>query len=102
MKHESHFSLCSIQMSSSNLFAGISGLNLCGGSGWKDRVEVCVELLAATNTTGAELAVQGNQCSFGRYIFELKFTSPIPNEKKKRGIEEPDCAPLNGMFCMFV
>lgn len=57
-----------------------------------------MELLAATNTTGAEMAAQGNQCSFGRYIFELKFTSPIPNGKKKRGIEGPDCTPLNGML----
>lgn len=101
MKHESHSSLCSIQMPSSNLFAGISGLNLCGVSGWKDKVEVCVELLAATNTTQAEL-VQGDRCSFGKYVFELKFTSPIPNKKKKRGIEEPTCTPLNGTFYMFV
>jgi len=88
-----------------NQFLGISSLNLCDGSGWRDKVEVCGELLAAVNRTetpDAESVVQGNQCSFGRYIFELKFTSPIPNEKKKRGIEEPDCAPLNGMFCMFV
>ena len=83
---------------------GVSGLSLCDGAGWKERMEVCMELFAVPNRTitpDAEIVVQGNQCSFATLIFELKSTtSPSPPEKKRRGalLDEPlaTCAPLNG------
>ena len=89
-----------MQLPSNNTFVGVSGLNLCDGSEWIEKMEVCLELLAAFNRTGnSEVEkLQGNQCSFGKLVFELKSTEPLLSlELEKRGIaEEPTCTPLNG------
>jgi len=92
-----------MQLPSNNTFVGVSGLNLCDGSEWIEEMEVCLELLAAINRTGNPEVekLQGNQCSFGKLVFELKSTKPLLSveapELEKRGIvEEPTCTPLNG------
>ena len=69
-----------MQLQTTNMFVGFSALQMCSGRfGWKERVEVCMELFAAVNTTlnpEAESVIQGNQCSFGSVIFELKEPRP--------------------------
>ena len=90
-----------IQLPSANTFVGISGLILCDGSGWKERIEVCMELLAAVNRTEtprAESVLQGNQCSFASLVFELKSlgTPPLPVETKGGFPKRHTCKPLNG------
>ena len=75
------------QLPSENQWVGFSGLNMCGRSGWKDRVEVCLQLLAVVNKTEfpeAESQLQGKHCSFARAVFEK--TTPSP----------PTCRPLDG------
>ena len=93
-----------MQLPSENTFVGVSGLSLCDDAGWKERMEVCLELFETTNRTmtpDADLVVQDNQCSFATLIFELKSTTPpSPPEKKKRGFVLDEslatCTPLNG------
>ena len=93
-----------MQLPSNNTFVGVSGLNLRDGSGWIDEMEVCLELLAAIDGAGKPEVekLQGNQCSFGKLVFELKSTKPLqprrPPERSVRGVaEEPTCTPLDGM-----
>lgn len=90
-----------MQLPSNNTFVGVSGLNLCDGSRWIDEMEVCLELLAAIDGAGKPEVekLQGNQCSFGKLVFELKSTKPLePPERRVRGVaEEPTCTPLDGM-----
>lgn len=84
-------------MPSFNQFLGISGLNLCDGSGWRDKVEVCGELLAAVNRTetpDAESVAQGNQCSFGTFVIERVRAGPRPPP-------ETPCFPLSGMDSVY-
>ena len=95
-----------MQLPSENTFVGVSGLSLCDGAGWKERMEVCLELFETTNRTmtpDAQILVQGNQCSFATLIFELKSTtSPSSPEQKNRGFVLDEslstCTPLNGQI----
>lgn len=89
-----------MQLPSRNTFVGVSGLDLCDGSRWLEKIEVCLELLAAINRTEnpeGNSKLQGDQCSFGKLIFELKSTKPLPPPEKRGIVEEPTCTPLNGM-----
>ena len=92
-----------MQLPVGDKFIGISGLNLCGRSGWKNKVEVCVELLEIVNKTAspdANSVIQGNQCSFGSIVFALK---TIGSQRvQHRPQPPPTCKPLNGIyFVMF-
>ena len=74
---------------------GLSGLQLCGAEGWKDRVEVCVELLAAVNrslTPDTESHIQGNNCSFGRIVLQRKLKDSVPQ------LPPSTCKPVNGIY----
>jgi hypothetical protein len=64
-------------------WVGFSGLNLCGPDGWKERVQVCLPLLAIANRTAdpnAETQLQGNHCSFAHALIERRAppVSPLP------------------------
>lgn len=93
-----------MQLPSNNTFVGVSGLRLCNGNEWIEEMEVCLELLAAINGTEKPEAkkLQGNQCSFGKLVFELKSTKPLQPRRRPgrrvRGVaEEPTCTPADGM-----
>ena len=89
-----------MQLQTTNMFVGFSALQMCSCRfGWKERVEVCIELFAAVNTTSnpkAESVIQGNQCSFGSVIFELKAPRPgslrPPPPQRPTGVPPP-CPP---------
>ena len=78
-------------MDSDDLYIGLSGLNLCDEYGWKEKVDVCPELLTAYNRTenpDANANSQENYCSFGSFSFELTSTG-----RNKRGA---GCRPYDG------
>ena len=71
------------------LHVGVNGLNLCDKYGWKDNVAVCTELFILENGSAITEVVQGNQCSFGTFIFtrvmvprEIFPVSPLPSAGK--------------------
>ena len=83
------------QVPSETLFVGFDGLNVCGERGWKDRVEVCLELLTLVNKTenpDAEVSLQKDQCSFGSVVFDLV------HRPRKTPKPPPTCVPHDGTY----
>ena len=65
---------------------------MCGPDGWKDRVKVCLPLLALFNRTlfpENETQLQGNYCSFAHALLER---IDVRNAVSSRA----DCRPHDG------
>lgn len=73
-------------------WVGVSSLALCGPSGWKEKLEVCLPLLAVVNRTESpdvQAQIQGNYCSFARAVIERR-------PKQNPTVLPPTCKPHNG------
>jgi len=77
-----------LQVPSDYNIVGVSRLQLCDGQQWKERVDVCLELLS-TEIQGP-FPVQGQNCSFGMLKFE-RWPRSMTN------VDDRTCRPQKGL-----
>ena len=100
--NHSYVSVLTMLAPSADRMMGVSRLQLCEGSCWKDRVKVCGELFSTATASvliDRPNTIQAQNCSFGYFTFELQSCSdgtcgkcPTPPPRPIRYRE--DCPPV--------
>ena len=83
---------------------GVSRLQLCQRTCWKDRVVVCGELFSTATRSGVigrPNTIQSNNCSFGYFEFELVSCDggtcgPCPTTSPPPSLYRDECPPVQG------
>ena len=78
-------------MPSFDQFVGVSRLQLCDGDGWRETVDVCLELFSAGSGS-----VQKGNCSLATLHLRRKLPSPKEEPQPTALAQEEECSPVRG------